>query len=428
MPTLETVDITDETRYTTGYPYADFDVLRDQSPVFWYRRPGFEPFWAVTCHEDVTHVSRHPEIFSSAQRVTVDPPEAIEMIEADVDQRAAMFGHDRDEAPALSYMDAPRHRELRRVMAPFFSVKAVSALEDRLTELARGYADDLARRLDTEGVADVAKHLTSRLPVAAICEMVGVPEADRDSVLAWTEGIVACADPEQQFKGEDANATFMRNMGALNSYLAQHVAARMESGGDDLIGSLASSLVEGRALAYHEVLYTVQNLLVAGNGTTRNAMAGGIEALLRHPGQLRALIEDEQLLDGAVEEILRWTSIAVHFARTCTQDTELGGQRIRAGETVVMWYPAANRDPDAFEDPYRFDITRKGNPHVAFGGTGTHICLGQHLARLEMRATLRATLPLLRELELVGDPETLVLHLQVAELKRLMVRRREVAA
>lgn len=428
MPTLETVDVTDETRYTTGYPYADFDVLREQAPVFWYRRPGFEPFWAVTRQEDVTHVSRHPEIFSSAQRVTIDPPEAIEMIEADVDQRAAMFGHDRNDAPALSYMDAPRHRELRRVMAPFFSVKTVSALENRLIELARGYADDVSHRLDTEGVADVAKHLTSRLPVAAICEMVGVPEVDRDDILAWTEGIVACADPEQQLSGEDANATFMRNMGALNGYLAQHVAARMQSPGDDMVGRLVATPVEGHPLAYHEVLYAVQNLLVAGNGTTRNAMAGGIEALLRHPDQLQALAEDESLVDGAVEEMLRWTTIAVHFARTCVQDTELGGQRIRAGETVAMWYPAANRDPEAFEDPYRFDIRREANPHVAFGGTGTHICLGQHLARLEMRATLRATLPLLQELELIGAPETLVLHLQVADLKRLLVRRREVAA
>lgn len=428
MTTLDTLDITDEARYVSGYPYEDFDVLREQAPVFWYRRPGFEPFWAITRLEDVTYVSKHPELFSSAQRVTVDPPAAIEMIEADIDMRAEMLGHDRNEAPALSYMDAPRHRELRRVMAPFFSVKAISTLEDRLTELARGYADDFLARLDTEGSADVAKHLTSRLPVAAICEMVAVPDADRDDILAWTEGLVACADPDQQLEGEDAEATFMRNMGALNGYLAKHVQIRMEAGEDDLIGHLATAKVEGEPLKYHEVLYAVMNLLVAGNGTTRNAMAGGVLALLQHPEQLAALANDPALVDSAVEEILRWSTIAVHFARTCTQDTELGGQQIRAGETLVLWYPAANRDAEVFDEPYRFDITRTHNPQVAFGGTGSHICLGQHLARMEMRATLRATVHLLQQLDLARDPDTVVLHLQVADLKRLMVRTKEAAA
>jgi cholest-4-en-3-one 26-monooxygenase len=433
VPTLDTVtdrpDVTDETRYVGGYPYADFDALRDQDPVQWYRRPGFEPFWAVTGLAEVAHVSRHPELFSSAQRVTLDPPDAIEMIEADIDGRAAMFGHDRNDAPALSYMDAPRHRELRRVMAPFFSVRAVAALEERFVGLARGYADDFRATLAADGTADVATGLTNRLPVAAICEMVGVPEGDREDVLAWTEGLVGCADPEQQLPGEDAAATFQRNMMALGGYLAEHVRVRMEQqGGDDMIAALVSAEVEGRPLAYHEVLYTVQNLLVAGNGTTRNAMAAGVRALLEHPDQLAALAQDDSLLDGAVEEILRWSTIAVHFARTCVADTELGGRTIRAGETLVLWYPGANRDPLAFDDPHRFDITRTVNPHVAFGGNGAHVCLGQHLARLEIRATLRAIVPLLLELEPVGVPESLVLHLQVAELKKVLVRAKEVAA
>ncbi len=430
MPTLNTVsdrpDITDQARYVDGYPYRDFDALRDQDPVQWYRRPGFEPFWAITGLAEVAYVSRHPELFSSAQRVTLDQPDAIEMIEADIDARAAMFGHDRNEAPALPYMDPPRHRELRRVMAPFFSVRAVSALEDRFIELAETYVDDFRAILEAEGTADVATRLTNRLPVVAICEMVGVPEADREDVLSWTEGLVGCADPDQQLPGEDAAAAFQRNMAALGGYLAEYVRTRMEQqGGDDLFAALVSAEVEGRKLAYHEVLYTVQNLLVAGNGTTRNAMAAGVRALLENPDQLAALADNYSLLDSAVEEILRWSTIAVHFARTCVQNTELGGKIIKAGETLVLWYPAANRDPAAFDDPHRFDITRSANPHVAFGGNGAHVCLGQHLARLEIRAMLRAVVPLLLDLEPVGVPETLVLHLQVAELKRVLVRFKE---
>lgn len=433
MPTLDTApdrpEVTDPARYINGYPYQDFDTLRDHDTVQWYRRPGFEPFWAVLGLAEVAYVSRHPELFSSAQRVTVDPPEAIEMIEADIDARAAMFGHDRNDAPALSYMDAPRHRELRRVMAPFFSARAVAGLEDRFVEQANRYVDDFRSILETKETADVAKLLTNRIPVMAICEMVGVREEDRENVLAWTEGLVGSADPDQQLPGEDAAATFQRNMAALGGYLAELVRMRMEKQtGDDLVGALVSAEVEGRKLAYHEILYTVQNLLVAGNGTTRNAMAAGVRALLENPDQLAALAQDDSLLDSAVEEILRWSTVAVHFARTCVKDTELGGKTIRAGQTLVMWYPAANRDPAVFDDPHRFDITRVPNPHVAFGGNGAHVCLGQHLARVEIRAMLRAFVPLLLELEPVGTPETVVLHLQAAELKKVLVKFKEKAA
>ncbi len=431
MLTLDTLDITDETAYAAngGYPYAEFDLLRREEPVFWYRRPGFEPFWVLTRHEDIAYVSRNPKLFSSAQRVTLDTPEAVDMFEAQLEARAEMFGHAPDMPPALSYMDAPRHRHLRQVMAPCFTPKAIKELEERFHELAAEYAQAFTRLLDEDGsTADVAKSLSARLPVAAICELVGAPLKDWDDIFEWTEGTTAPGDPDNQRDGEDAEATFARNMGALNGYVAGLVQQRMaeiDGTGTDVLSRLARARIEGEALSFHEILYTIFNLLVAGIGTTRNATTGGIQALLEHPDQVHKLIEDPSLVDGAVEEILRWTSIAVNFVRTATQDTEIGGKLIRKGETVAMWYPAGNRDEAVFEDPYRFDVTRDASAQIAFGGHGEHVCLGHHLARLELRAVLHAVLPLLPELELVRKPEFGVLHLQAAEIKRLVVRRKE---
>ncbi|MEV5880463.1 cytochrome P450 [Streptomyces sp. NPDC052101] len=430
MLTLDTLDITDESAYAAagGYPYREFDLLRREAPVFWYRRPGFEPFWVLTRHEDIAWVSRNPKIFSSAQRVTLDTPEAVDMFEIQLEQRAQMFGHRPDLPPALSYMDSPGHRHLRQVMAPCFTPKAIAELEDRFHELAAGYAAEFVARLDEHGTADVARHLSARLPVAAICELVGAPLKDWDDIFEWTEGTTGAADPENQREGEDAEATFARNMTALNGYVAGLVQERMaqiDGTGTDVLSRLARARIDGEPLAFHEILYTIFNLLVAGIGTTRNATTGGIQALLDHPEQLRKLNEDPSLVDSAVEEILRWTSIAVNFVRTARQDTEIGGQRIRKGETVAMWYPAGNHDASVFDDPYRFDITRDARAHVAFGGHGEHVCLGSHLARLELRAVLRAIAPLLAELEPVRKPEFGVLHLQAAEIKRLVVRRKE---
>lgn len=325
-------------------------------------------------------------------------------------------------------MDSPRHRHLRQVMAPCFTPKAIRELEERFHELAAEYAAAFTRLLDENGTADVAKSLSARLPVAAICELVGAPLKDWDDIFEWTEGTTAAADPENQRDGEDAEATFARNMGALSGYVAGLVQERMadiDGTGTDVLSRLARARIEGEPLAFHEILYTIFNLLVAGIGTTRNATTGGIQALLEHPEQVQKLIEDPSLVDGAVEEILRWTSIAVNFVRTATEDTEIGGRLIRKGQTVAMWYPAGNRDEAVFENPYRFDVTRDATAQIAFGGHGEHICLGAHLARLELRAVLRAVLPLLPELELVRKPDFSVLHLQAAEIKRLVVQRKE---
>ena len=287
MPTLDTVtdlvDITDESRYVGGYPYADFDALRDKDPVQWYRRPGFEPFWAVTGLAEVAYVSRHPELFSSAQRVTLDPPDAIEMIEADIDGRAEMFGHDRNDAPARSYMDAPRHRDLRRVMAPFFSVRAVATLEERFVELARAYADDFRAALEADGVADVATGLTNRLPVAAICEMVGGRARPRgrarlDRGPGGLRRSRAAASGRGRGRHLPAQHDGARRLSRRARARPDGAAGRRRHDRRARLGRGGGATTGLPRGALHRA-----EPLVAGNGTTRNAMAAGVRALLEHP-------------------------------------------------------------------------------------------------------------------------------------------------
>ncbi|MET9888046.1 cytochrome P450 [Streptomyces sp. NPDC006430] len=426
MLTLDTLDITDERQWSkSGYPYAEWDLLRREAPVFWYQRPGFEPFWVLTRHEDIATVSKDTAVFSSAQRITVDPPDAIDMLQGELELRAGMFGHSPDDSQALSDMDAPRHRHLRQIMAPCFTPKAIAELRERFDELAFTYVSELTGRLETHGEADVARHLAARLPVAAICELVGAPAADWDDIFEWTEGTIGAADPDYQREGESAEEAFRRNMTSLNGYIVQLVQSRMaQPTGTDIVSRLVQARIDGEAMQLHEILYATFNLLIAGVGTTRNSITDGIRALLANPDQLRMLVEDPSLTDRAVEEILRWSAVAPHFVRTCLQDTEIGGQLIRKGETVALWYPSANRDESVFEDPYRFDITREQNPHQSFGGHGPHICLGRHLARLELNAILRAVLPILPTLETVREPELTVQHLQATDYKRFIVRKR----
>ncbi|MEU3743410.1 MULTISPECIES: cytochrome P450 [unclassified Streptomyces] len=421
MLSLDTIDITDEQSYAeNGYPWREWDFLRREAPVFWYRRPGFEPFWALTKHEDMAWVSRSPEIFSSAQRVSVNSLDIADMFAKDREQRAALLGHDPAEAQSLTWMDPPLHHQIRQIMSPAFMPKAMAALEDRFSTEADALVEEFLELVDERGSADVANQLAAKLPVAAICELLGVPVEDREKLYLWTVGTMSGSDEAS------VQDTFMSNVGEIMGYLTGLVQQRMAdggSGGTDVVSRLAAAVVEDRKLPFSNLLNQTSELLFAGNGTTRNVIAGGIRALLEHPDELRKLREDPGLLDAAVEEILRWTSVAVHMARTCVQDTEIRGQRIRAGETVAMFFPSANRDEDVFEDPYRFDITRPRRTHFAFGALGAHFCLGSNLAKAQLRAMIRAVVPVLSALELDGEPDLVAPYFVMAEYRRLRVRR-----
>ena len=429
--TLANLDITDTDLYVErGYPWKEWDLLRREAPVFWYERPGFEPFWAITRYADIQWISKNPQLFSNRQRLRLAHPMPGDWEHWKEHESQSRYRPAQDEPPDLVFMDPPQHRQYRSIVSSRFTPRAMTVLEQHLDELTSSYVGDFAERLvaelDSGNVHDFVHECAARLPVAAICEMADIPREDWDRVFQWTEVLVGSQDPEYQRPGEDARTASRRNINEWFDYMERLIAERERRGleGNDLLTLLLRADIDGEKLTPREVMSYIILLLAAGNETTRNSTSGGVHALLQHPEQLRRLSADPSLVDSAVEEILRWTSVVIQFTRTCTEDAEIRGQKIRAGQTVAMWYPSANRDEDVFADAYRFDIARQPNEHFAFGGYGEHFCLGANLARWEMRSLFRALIPVLPRMELAAEPERLAGQLHVGGIKRLMVRAR----
>ena len=430
---LATLDITDTERYVRrGYPWAEWDLLRREAPVYWYERPRHEPFWAITKHEDIRFISRHPELFSNTQLLRMADAESIQIGQRGRVRAANRFGGSPEDPPDFIFMDPREHRSHRGLVSRHFTPRVMKRLEDHFGEMAENYVshfadvlvNDLAER-GTSGAVDLVHTLSAKLPVAAICEMAGVPEGDWDQIFHWTETLVGAADPEYQSPGESREQTLRRIGDEWTRYNEALVETRRRDGlGDDLLSSLLAGDVDGRSLSPREISAYFTLLLAAGNETTRNSITGGIKALLDHPEERQRLVDDPSLVPSAVEEMLRWTSIVIQFQRTAMEDIELRGKTIRKGDSIVMWYPSANRDEEVFDDPYRFDIGRDPNDHFAFGGYGEHFCLGANLARWEMRAILHALIPVLPRLELAGQPELVPKSLHVGGIKRMLVRAR----
>ena len=429
--TLQNLDITDTDLYVQrGYPWPEWDLLRKEAPVFWYERPGFEPFWAITKYNDIQWISKNPEIFSNRQRLRLAHPMPVDWEGWKKQESESRYRPGHDEPPDLVFMDPPEHRKYRSIVSSRFTPRAMTMLEDHLNEMTAAYvgnfADLLVEKLKNGQECDFVHDCAAKLPVAAICEMADIPREDWDKVFQWTEVLVGSQDPEYQRPGENARDAARRNINEWFDYMEALVEKRHENGlqGKDLLSMLLRAEIDGEKLTPREVMSYIILLLAAGNETTRNSTSGGVHALLEHPDELAKLIANPELVDSAVEEILRWTSVVIQFTRTVTQDTEIRGQKIRKGETIAMWYPSANRDEDVFDDPYRFDITRDPNDHFAFGGYGEHFCLGANLARWEMRSLLKALIPVLPRMEVTRPPERLAGQLHVGGIKRLMVQAR----
>ena len=381
-----TLDVATPEHYEqNGYPHAEWTWLRRHAPVFWYDRPNVEPFWAVTKHADIIEISKQPELFLNEPRLAVftldlqPPPEGT--------------------VRHLLNMDPPDHAAYRRLASGWFTPRAIRGMDEKVARVTREVLDDAAQR-DT---GDFVQDVSARITIAVIAEMLGVPRKDWELLFRWTNEIIAPQDPEFA-KGQTAEETITRARIEVFAYFDELVARRRAEPADDIVSVIANGRLRDEALPTMELLSYYFLLVVAGNETTRNAMTGGLLALLENPAEWKKLRADSGLLSGAVEEVVRWTTPVIQFCRTATRDYTIRGATVREGQQVCLFYPSANRDEDVFADPFSFRIDREPNPHIGFG-MGEHVCLGAHLARLELRQAFAQLRERLEHCELAGPVE-----------------------
>ena len=392
-----------------GYPHDEWTRLRRESPVHWIEREEGDSYWAITKHADITQISKNPELFINGPTLFVEfenPPEGEERFNA---------------PPTLISLDPPIHHKYRQIINKRFTPRALGRMHDDIERIAKKIVDELLDSGD-EGTVDFVEKVAAPLPIAVIAWLLGVPESDWDLLFDWTNRTIGAGDPEYQKDGENAAQTGNAAMIELFTYFTKLVEEKRKNPADDLITLFAHAEVDGKKLEPMDVLSWCFIIVVAGNETTRNGTSGGMLALIEHPDQLRLVQNDPTLLKPAIEEILRWTSPIIHFARTATSDTEVRGQKILEGQRVGMFYGSANRDEEIFDRPFEFDVTRKRNRHIAFG-VGEHFCAGAHVARLEMEVAYKHLLPRIEEIELAGPPERLYSAL-VGGVKHLPIRYR----
>lgn len=382
-PTIELVD--PDAYERAGIPHEQLAWLREHDPVHRHHGDparGNPPFWAVTRHEDVVHVSRHPEVFSSYERLALfdEPTEEHLLL-----QRMMMLNQ-----------DPPDHTRKRSIVNRGFTKRAIGAVEEHIRDICRRLVAETLERGDE---ADFVRDLAAPLPLYVICELLGAPPEDRQKIFDWSNTLIGADDPEFQITPEDGQQA----AGELYAYANTLAEERRKNPREDIVTKLLQPDADGEILSGDEFELFIMLLSVAGNETTRNAASGGMLALLEHPDQWARLKSDPKLVWTAADEIVRWVTPVNLFRRTAVRDTELGGQKISAGDKVVVFYGSANRDEKIFADPFTFDVGRDPNPHLGFGGGGPHFCLGAHLARLELGVLFETLLDAMPNIELSGN-------------------------
>jgi len=393
MP-LDDVDLTDHDRFLDGVtPWRMFDALRRHDPVHWQPEPApNKGFWAVTRHADIVRVDRDPDTFTSSRFVNLE--------EVDDDLMATRR--------SMLETDGRRHHALRRLLQRDFSHRAVAGYEVFLRGLTARTLDAALGRRRFDFVAEIA----ADFPINVLARMLDVPDGDTRKLIEWGNRIIGNTDPDyadvllHSEESERYRDLPFRSPAALEvfAYGRELAAARRGGTGTDLVSTLVNQTpTDGVPLSDTDFDNYFLLLVVAGNETTRHAISHSMLALLRHPGQLARLRDDPALMPTAVEEFLRWASPVYHFRRTATRDVTLGGKRMREGDKVVLWFASGNRDEEVFDLPYDFDVTRSPNDHVTFGKGSPHFCLGNTLARLEIRVLFEELLPRLADIRLAGE-------------------------
>jgi cholest-4-en-3-one 26-monooxygenase len=383
------IDLTDPDLLVHGIPHEEFAELRRTAPVWWnaqkHGSSGFDDdgYWAVTRHADVMAVSRDSATYSSWQNTALvrfaqgTPRENIDM------QRYVMLN-----------IDPPQHTKLRAIVARGFTPRAINALRGALSTRAERIATEAREKGSGDFVSDVA----CELPLQAIAELLGIPQDDRRRIFEWSNQMIGYDDPE--YGTDPLTAAY-----ELLAYAMQMAEARQREPQDDIVTKLVHAEIDGGHLTSDEFGFFVLMLAVAGNETTRNAISHGMLAFLDHPEQWELFKAERP--KSAVEEIIRWATPVNVFQRTATRDTTLDGQEIKAGQRVAIFYGSANFDDEVFAEPHRFDINRTPNPHLGFGGSGAHFCLGANLARLEIELIFNALADHTPGIRRVGEAQRL---------------------
>ncbi len=365
-------------------PHPHFSWLRENAPVYWDETSEDGGIWGVSLHEDVMFVSKTPELFCSSQS---SRPERDSLI------------------PSMINLDDPDHRRRRNLVNRGFTKQRVEAHEPKIRAICRELIDKVLPRGHCEFVSEIA----APLPMIVIGDLLGVEPEDRDKLLHWSDellgGGAARRLPPQERRGHAAKVAL-----EYVAYAQAVIADRRKHPRDDLMSILVHAEIGGDRLSEQEIIQESLLILVGGDETTRHVISGGMLALMRSPDQRSLLMRDPRKVTVAVEELLRWVTPIQNMNRTATRDTELRGQKIREGDRLLLLYPSANRDARVFHEPFRLDVQRNPNPHVAFGGPGTHFCLGASLARLELRVMFEELLTRMPELTLAKPASQLELR------------------
>ncbi len=382
--------------------HAALTHLRASAPVSWVEVPGYRPFWAVTKHADIMDIERDNALFTNW------PCPVLTTAEGDEMQAAAGVR-------TLIHLDDPQHRVVRAIGSDWFRPKAMRALKVRVDELAKGYVDKMVA---TGPECDFVQEVAVNYPLYVMMSLLGIPEDDFPRMLKLTQELFGSDDSE--FKRGTTNEDQLPALLDMFGYFNAVTAARREHPTDDLASAIANARVDGEPLSDIDTMSYYLIVATAGHDTTSATISGGLQALIENPEQLRRLRDNPGLLPLATEEMIRWVTPVKEFMRTAARDTVVRGVPIAAGDAVLLSYVSGNRDEDVFGDPFRFDVGRDPNKHLAFG-YGVHFCMGAALARMEVSSFFSELLPRIESIELNGDPE-LVATTFVGGLKHLPVR------
>lgn len=384
-------DITSHDTYVDGVPFATFDRLRAEDPIHWTDEADGSGFWSILRYDDALAVSRDVETFTSTKGIRLE-----EMDEEETAARRTMME-----------LDPPEHTRYRRLVSKGFTRRTVETYEEPI----RALAVEVVERAIQNDTFDFVHDIAEELPMRMLGRLLGTSDADGRQLVAWGDALLGNTDPDFTDYPVDLTDTDEFRMVPFRSpasieifkYAQKQAEDRRSCPGHDVISQLLEPTTDGEPLTDHEFNNFFTLLVAAGNDTTRYTMTHGMWSLMRHPELWDAWKSDPALTPTAVDEVLRTSSVTMHFRRTATRDLEMRGKQIKAGDKVVIWFISANHDPEAFPSPYRYDLARQNNDHMTFGRNGPHLCLGAWLARMEVRLVFEELMKRVDRLEPAGD-------------------------